>query len=110
MANEEKIHIEDDEPTETEARDDRVRTEEFRISGQELLKTVKELVREASARRIVVKNNDGRTLIEIPLGLGVAGIALLPAYSALALMAALVTECTILVERAGAQTDSPQDG
>jgi hypothetical protein len=74
-------------------------TEEFKVAGDELLDTLKKLVHEAGVRRIVVKNKDKRILIEIPLVLGLAGIVLLPVYSALALSAALATDCTILVER-----------
>ena len=74
--------------------------DEFVVAGEELVEAVMELVREASVRRIVVKNESGRVLLEIPLVLGVAGIALAPLYASLGLIAALVTECTIAVERA----------
>lgn len=74
-------------------------TEEFVVAGEELVETVKELIHEANVRRIVVKNKEKRILFEIPLVLGVAGIAWLPIYSALALIAALVSDCTITVER-----------
>lgn len=84
-------------------------SEEFVVKGEELVETVKNLAREAGVRRIVVRNKDGKTLIEIPVVLGVAGIALLPAWSALALIAALVTECSIVVvkrEKAPAKADA----
>lgn len=84
-------------------------SEEFVVKGEELLETVKRLAREAGVRRIVIRNKGGKTLIEIPIVLGVAGIALLPAWSAVALIAALVTECSILVvksERAPAEADA----
>jgi len=84
-------------------------SEEFVVKGEELVETVKKFAREAGVRRIVVRNKDGKTLIEIPVVLGVAGIALLPAWSALALIAALVTECSILVvkrEKAPAKADA----
>lgn len=74
-------------------------TEEFVVAGEELVDAVKELVHEANVRRIIVKNKEKRILFEIPFVLGLTGIALLPFYSALALIAALVTECTIVVER-----------
>jgi len=80
-------------------------TDEFVVKGEELLETVKKLAREAGVRRIVVRNKSGKTLIEIPIVLGVAGIALLPAWSALALIAALVTECSILVEKSEKQPE-----
>lgn len=73
--------------------------EEFVVAGEELVDTVKNLVKEAAIRRIVVKNEKYNIHLEVPLVLGVAGIALVPFYAGLALIAALVTECTILVDR-----------
>ena len=72
--------------------------EEFTISGEELLQKVKEVIRKGNIRRIVVKQDD-RTLLEIPLMLGVAGILLKPTLAALGALAALVTDCTIIVEK-----------
>lgn len=74
-------------------------TEEFTVAGEELFNTVKKLVREVTVRRLVVKNEKMNIHLEIPLAIGVVGIAWLPVYSAVALIAALVTDCTILVER-----------
>lgn len=76
-------------------------TEEFAVAGDELLTTVKRLVHEANVRRIVIKNKEKRILFEIPLVIGVAGIALLPVYASLALAGALMADCTIAVERVG---------
>jgi hypothetical protein len=75
------------------------RTEELTIRGEELLAKVKELVRQGNIRRISVKNKEGGLLIEVPLTLGVVGALLLPTLAALGAVAALVTECTIVVER-----------
>ena len=75
------------------------RTEELIVSGEKLVSTVKELVHQGNIRRITVKNRDGKSLIEIPLSLGVVGILLLPTLAALGAIAALVTECTIVIER-----------
>jgi hypothetical protein len=72
--------------------------EEFRISGEQVVNKVKELVHAGNIRRIIVKQ-DNRTLMEIPLTLGVAGILLAPTLAALGALAALVTECTIVVEK-----------
>ena len=74
-------------------------TEEFVVAGEELVATVKKLVREANVRRIIIKNKEKRILFEIPLVFGVAGIAFLPVYASLALAGALMAECTITVER-----------
>jgi DNA-binding Lrp family transcriptional regulator len=75
------------------------RTEELKITGEELLTTVKELVRQGNIRRITVKNREGKTLVEIPLTLGVVGTLLIPTLAALGAVAALVAECSIVVER-----------
>jgi CBS domain-containing protein len=71
--------------------------EEIHITGDELVAKVKELVHEGNIRRIIVKNEEGRTLIEIPLTLGVVGALLVPTLAALGAIAALVTKCTIIV-------------
>jgi len=74
-------------------------TEEFTVSGEAVISKVKELIREGNVRRIIVKNDEGRTLIEIPLTFGVVGTVLLPVWAALGAMAALVANFTIAVER-----------
>jgi len=74
-------------------------TEEIKTSGEQLVGTVKELMHEGDIRRIIVKNEEGKTLIEIPLTLGVVGALLVPVAAALGAIAALVTDCTIVVEK-----------
>ena len=76
-------------------------TEEIKTTGEQLVGTVKELVHEGNIRRIIVKGEEGRTLIEIPLTLGVVGALLVPVAAALGAIAALVSECTIVVEKVG---------
>ncbi|HUT87452.1 MAG TPA: DUF4342 domain-containing protein [Candidatus Heimdallarchaeota archaeon] len=76
-----------------------IRTEEFAISGEKLVSTVKQLVHQGNIRRITIKNKEGRSLIEIPLSIGVVGALLLPTLAAVGAIAALVTECTIVVEK-----------
>ena len=73
--------------------------ETHRVSGDDLLGKVKELVREGRIRRIAIKNEEGKTLLEIPLAIGVAGAALWPVFAAVGAVAALVTNCSIEVER-----------
>jgi len=75
------------------------RTEEFRTTGDELLAKTKELVHQGNIRRLIIKNEDGRTLIEIPLTIGLIGAALLPVFAAVGAIAALATDCSIVVER-----------
>jgi hypothetical protein len=75
------------------------RIEEFSISGDELLAKAKELIHQGNVRRMIIKNEDGRTLVEFPLTFGVIGAALLPVFAAIGAIAALATRCTIVVER-----------
>jgi len=76
-----------------------VKKEEFKVNGEELLGKVKQIIKEGNVRRISVKNKDGKTIIELPLTIGVVGAALAPILAAVGAIAALVTECTIVVER-----------
>ncbi len=73
--------------------------EEFKISGDQLNAKVKQLIAEGNVRRLIIKDKDGKTIIEIPLTIGIVGIVLAPVLAAVGAIAALVTECTILVER-----------
>jgi hypothetical protein len=79
--------------------EEKIRREEFVISGEKLVSTVKKLVREGNIRRVTIKNKEGKPLIEIPLTFGVVGAVLLPTLAAIGAIAALVTECTIVVEK-----------
>ncbi len=75
------------------------KTEEFKVTGEDLLKKVKAVIAEGNVRRITVKNKEGKEMLVLPLTLGVVGIALAPVLAAVGAIAALVTECTIVVER-----------
>jgi len=75
------------------------RWEEFQVKGEQLLAKVKELVHEGNIRRLIIANDDGKTLVEIPLTIGVVGALLLPMAAAVGAIAAVVTDCTIRVER-----------
>lgn len=79
-------------------------TEEFRVSGEAVVSKVKELVREGNVRRITIKNDDGKVLIEIPLTIGVIGTVLLPVWAAIGAIAALVANLTISVEKTAEPT------
>jgi hypothetical protein len=78
---------------------DNGKSDEFRVRGEELLAKVKDLIREGNIRRIVIDNEDGDTILEIPVTVGVVGAALLPPLAAVGAIAAVVTNCTIRVER-----------
>lgn len=78
---------------------DNKNSEEFKINGEELLAKVKELIKEGNIRRIIIKDDKGVSLIEIPLTFGVVGVLLLPVWAAIGAIAAMVTNCTLVVER-----------
>jgi len=77
----------------------RGRKEEFKIKGEDLIKKVKELIHEGNVRKIIIKNKEGKELIEFPLTIGVVGVVIAPILAAVGAIAALVSECTITVER-----------
>lgn len=74
-------------------------SEEIHVSGDELLSKIKELVHEGNIRRVVIKNENGHTLIDIPLTLGVVGALFVPQLAAVGAIAALITKGTIIVEK-----------
>ena len=73
--------------------------EEFKVSGEDVVKKVKELIKEGNIRRLIIKNEEGKTFVEFPLTLGVVGAALVPVWAAIGAIAALVTKCIIVVEK-----------
>ncbi len=85
--------------TEDKASSEKTCTEEFKVAGDQIMAKVKELVHEGNVRRITIKNDQGNTLVVIPLTVGVVGAILLPIWAAVAAVAALVTNCSISVER-----------
>ncbi len=77
----------------------KVRVEEFEVTGEKLLATVRELVHQGNVRRIVIRNASGVTLIEVPLVLGIAGAVLVPVWAAIGALAALLVKFTLVIER-----------
>ncbi|HEV2686616.1 MAG TPA: DUF4342 domain-containing protein [Actinomycetota bacterium] len=77
------------------------RWEEFKVAGDELVSEVRRLVKEGNVRRIVVKDEEHRTLVELPLTAGVVGALLIPVAAALGAIAALASGLTIEVEKVG---------
>jgi len=77
----------------------KTRTEEFKIAGDEILNKLKALLHEGNIRRIILKGEDGKTFMEIPLTVGVVGALVLPVWAAIGAAAALVSKMTIVVEK-----------
>lgn len=73
--------------------------ETFRLRGEELLAKVKELIRAGNVRKITIKDKAGKTIVSFPLTIGVVGAVLAPVLAAVGAVAALITECTLSVER-----------
>lgn len=74
-------------------------TEEFTVSGEDVVKTIGKIIDAGNARRIIIKNEAGNTIIEFPLAVGAIGILLAPTLAAVGAVAALVAKCTIIVEK-----------
>ncbi len=79
--------------------EEKVHTQEFKVSGDALVAEIKKLLHEGNIRRIIIKNEEGHTLIEIPLTIGVVGAVLLPVWAAIGAIAALAANLTIVVEK-----------
>jgi hypothetical protein len=75
------------------------RTEKFEVKGDDLVAKIKELVHEGNVRRIIISDSDGKSLVEIPLTIGVVGALIAPVLAAVGAIAALVTECTVTIVR-----------
>ena len=72
---------------------------EFKVTGEELLAKIKEIIHEGNVRKIIIKNEKGETYLEIPVTIGVIGAILAPVFAAIGALAALAANFTIVVER-----------
>jgi len=79
--------------------EERVKTSEFRVRGENLVSRIREIIHEGNVRRIIIKNEEGRTLLEVPLTIGVVGAVLAPVWAALGALAALAADLRIVVEK-----------
>ena len=77
----------------------KISLEEIKVAGHELVERVKQLIHDGNVHRLIIKNDQGHTLIEVPVTVAVVGAALAPVLAAVSAIAALVTHCTIVVER-----------
>jgi hypothetical protein len=78
---------------------DKFRTEEFKVEGEKLLARIKELIHEGNIRKIIIKDKEGKTVLELPVTFGVVGALLAPQLAAIGAIAALLTEATVVVEK-----------
>jgi hypothetical protein len=75
------------------------KTEEFRVEGEKLIAKIKELLHEGNIRRVIIKDKEGKIVMEIPVTIGVVGALLAPQLAAIGAIAALLSEATIVVEK-----------
>jgi hypothetical protein len=80
--------------------------EHFSINGESLLSKVKELIAEGNVTRITIADKAGKEIASFPLTLGVVGVLLMPVLAAVGAIAALIGECTIIIERHDEDTDN----
>jgi uncharacterized protein DUF4342 len=80
--------------------DEKFRTEEFRVNGEDLIARIKNLINEGHIRRVIIKDKEGKVVFEIPLTFGVVGALIAPQLAAIGAIAALLTEATVVVEKA----------
>ena len=79
--------------------DENKKTEEYTINGEDLLTKIKEIIKQGNAKKITIRGKDGNEIISFPVTVGVAGLVLAPVFAAVGAIAALATECTIVIER-----------
>jgi len=73
--------------------------ETYKVSGDKLLTKIKQIIKEGNARKIIIKNEEGKKLIEFPITIGAVGVLAAPLIAAVGAMAALLTNCQIEVEK-----------
>lgn len=81
------------------AEEKKTRTEEFKLNGDEILNKIKDILHQGNIRRIILKDESGKTFMEIPLTVGVVGAIIVPVWAAIGAVAALVSKLTIVVEK-----------
>jgi len=87
----------------------RVREEQFRVTGDAVVTTLKDLLHEGNIRRITLKNDEGKILFEIPLTVGVVGAVLFPVWAAIGAVAALAAHLLIVVEKVETGDEKPPE-
>ncbi len=80
--------------------------EQFKVAGKDLVDKVGELIHEGNVRRLIIKNEHGHTLVEVPVTVATIGVIAAPVLAAAGALAAMVGACTIEVERNSPPSDS----
>jgi hypothetical protein len=79
--------------------------ESFKVSGDDILNKVKEIIKEGNARKIIIKNDKDEIIMEFPLTIGAIGVVLAPIFAAVGTIAALASNCTIVVEKRDSENE-----
>jgi len=79
--------------------DENKNTEEYSINGEDLVAKIKDIIKQGNAKKITIRGKEGNEILSFPVTVGVAGIVLAPIFAAVGAIAALATECTIVIER-----------
>jgi hypothetical protein len=87
--------------------DETFKSEEVPFSGDTLLSKIKEIIHQGNIRRLIIKNDEGRVLMDIPLTLGVVGTLLAPQLAAIGAVAALVLKGSIVIEKEAVPPATP---
>lgn len=80
--------------------------EYFKVSGDEILTKIKEIIKDGNATRVIIRNEKDETIMEFPLTFGAVGVVLAPVFAAVGTLAALATKCTIIVEKRGEEKEN----
>ncbi|MBV9688692.1 MAG: DUF4342 domain-containing protein [Ktedonobacteraceae bacterium] len=83
--------------------------EDLQVMGGQLLSRVQDIIREGNVRRIIIKQQDGSTVLEIPLTAGLVGALLAPQVAVIGTIGALLTQCSIQVVRSETAAEKPRE-
>jgi hypothetical protein len=90
--------------------EEKTKSQEFKINSNDIVAKVKEVIQEGNARRIIIKNEKGESILEIPVTVGVVGALIAPYLAAVGAIAAVVTNCTVVVvKKDTGKEEAPKD-
>jgi len=74
-------------------------TEEYKINGEDLIEKIKDIIKQGNAKKITIRGKEGNEILSFPVTVGIAGLVLAPIFAAVGAIAALATECTIIIDK-----------
>lgn len=106
---EEQINVEEEIPSEESSKEKKTWEEHLHVDSDQIVGKVQELIKEAAVRKITIKDENGKTLLSIPLYAGFASLVVFGAWNALALLAAWVAKFSIIIEREVTEEDEAEE-